>query len=108
MDTTYIVKIENKKNLRRVLFKFPELMNKEAISLIESEYKTLCDTMDDLYSTREKVRELEKKYKELKDKWDAKQALFDLEFAMEEKEVSVTKSNLVINGDTVYNCNARR
>lgn len=108
MNTTYTIKTQDRKQIKNVTFKFPELMNKSALSMIKAEYQALIDAQEELYATREKVRVLEKKVAKFEEEWKAKSNLFEIEFETIEKEVTVTKSNMVINGATVYDCNSRR
>ena len=108
METVHIVKVEDKTSIKSIKFRFPELMDTDALNLIKEEYYILKETENELHSARETVRLLEKKLSEMKEKWDAKKDLFEIEFESHEKEVKTSKSYMTINGDTVYNCNTRR
>lgn len=108
METIHIVKVEDKSRIKSIKFKFPELMDTDALSFIKDEYYALKETENELHSARDLVRSLEKKLAEMKKNWEAKEGLFDIEFDSCEKEVKTTKSYMTINGDTVYNCNTKR
>ena len=108
MEVIHKVKVEDKARIKNIKFKFPELMDTDALNLIKDEYYTLQETESELHSARETVRSLEKKLAEMEKKWDAKKDLFEIEFESHEKEVKTTKSYMTINGAVVYDCNKRR
>lgn len=108
METTYKVKVVDKKRIKDIHFKNPELMNIDAFRLVKNEYYALIKAQEELYEAREKVRELEKKFKAMEDAWNAKKDMFDIEYESYEKEVRTQKSYMTINGKTVYDCNSRR
>lgn len=104
----YKIRIEDKKKIKDITFKFPELMGEDARKLILGEYEALVNLQDRLYLARDEVRYLEKELENKMKEWDGKTDLFDIEFESTEKEVETSISNMVINGDTVYDCNKRR
>ena len=77
-------------------------------ALLEKEYEALVNLQDRLYLARDEVRYLEKELDNKLKAWNGKTDLFDIEFESTEKEVETCISNMVINGDTVYDCNKRR
>lgn len=105
METTHKVKVVDKRNIKSIRFKNPELMGKDAETMIKEEYCMLLSTQDELYEARRKVWDLEKQYAKLEQEWRAKQDMFDIEFESYEKEVKTQKSYLTINGDLVYSYN---
>lgn len=108
MDTIYKVKVVDRKVIKNVSFKFPELMSKQSEELIRNEYDDLIATQDALYQARDEVRRLEKELESKVKAWDAKKDFFEIKFESSEKDVVTHKSYMVINGDTVYDCNGKR
>lgn len=102
MEKIHKVKIVDYAKIKRVTFKHPELMGKEAEKMVKLEYKELLDVKEELYAAREEVRRLEKKYDTLEKNWNAKKDMFDIEFESTEKEVKTEKANLLLNGKLVY------
>ena len=108
METTHTIKVEDKTKIKHIHFKFPHLMHTNSEQEIKWEYETLCVKKAELYSARDRVRQLEKECDRREKEWNDKKALFDIEFESHEKEVTTTKSYMTINGKTVYDCNSRR
>ena len=108
MEITHKIKVEDKTRIKNIRFKFPHLMDSRSEQEIKWEYGALCAKENELHSARERVRQLEKEYDRRMKEWNAKKDLFDIEFESYEKEVTTTKSYMVINGKTVYDCNSRR
>jgi hypothetical protein len=102
METIHKVKVVDKRNIKGIRFKNPELMGKDAERMIKEEYCLLLSAQDELYEARRRVWDLEKQYKKLEQEWRAKQDMFDIEFESTEKEVKTEKSNMTINGALVY------
>ncbi len=105
METIHKVNIVDRTKIKRVTFKHPELMGKDAENMVKLEYRELLDVKEKLYAAREEVRRLEKLYGTLEAGWNAKKDMFDIEFESTEKEVKTQKSYLTINGDLVYSYN---
>ena len=108
MDTIHKVKIEDKTRIKDIKLKFPELMGEDSLDKIKEEYYSLLEAKGELQEARKVVRELEKKLLKKEREWNKKKDLFEIEFESTEKEVKTTKSYMVINGATVYDCNGRR
>ena len=102
MEKIHKVKVVDYAKIKRVTFKHPELMGKDAEKMVKSEYIELLDVKEKLYAAREEVRRLEKKYDTLEKSWNAKKDMFDIEFESTEKEVKTEKANLLLNGKLVY------
>lgn len=102
MEKIHKVKVVDYAKIKRVTFKHPELMGKDAEKMVKLEYRELLDVKEKLYAAREEVRRLEKKYDALEKKWNAKKDMFDIEFESTEKEVKTEKANLLLNGKLVY------
>ena len=105
MEKIHKVKVVDYAKIKRVTFKHPELMGKDAEKMVKSEYRELLDIKEKLYAAREDVRKLEKLYGTLEADWNAKKDMFDIEFESTEKEVKTQKSYLTVNGDLVYSYN---
>jgi hypothetical protein len=105
MEKIHKVKVVDYAKIKRITFKHPELMGKNAEKMVKLEYRELMDVKEKLYAAREEVRRLEKKYDSLQKAWDAKKEMFDIEFECTEKEVRTEKSNMTINGALVYSYN---
>lgn len=102
METIHKVEVVDRRKIKSIEFKHPELMGEDASSLVKKEYEELVSTQDALYAAREQVRQLEKKVAALEKSWNAKKDMFDIEFESTEKEVKTQKSFLGIGGDLVY------
>lgn len=102
MEKIHKVKVVDYAKIKRVTFKHPELMGKDAEKMVKSEYIELLDVKEKLYDAREEVRRLEKKYDTLEKNWNSKKDMFDIEFESTEKEVKTEKANLLLNGKLVY------
>ena len=108
METKHVISIKDEKRTKSINFKFPHLMNSESEQEVRTEYEALLEKKEELYQARDVVRTLEKELSLLEKQWQGKRDLFDIEFETIEKEVTTTKSYMVINGDTVYDCNTKR
>lgn len=102
MEKVHKVKVVDYAKIKRVTFKHPELMGKDAEKMVKLEYRELLDVKEKLYDAREEVRRLEKKFGTLEKNWNSKKDMFDIEFESTEKEVRTEKSNLLLNGKLVY------
>jgi hypothetical protein len=102
MEKIHKVKVVDYAKIKRVTFKHPELMGKDAEKMVKLEYRELLDVKEKLYAAREEVRRLEKKYDALEKNWSAKKDMFEIEFESNEKEVKTEKSNMLLNGKLVY------
>lgn len=102
MEKIHKVKVVDYAKIKRVTFKHPEIMGKDAEKMVKLEYRELLDVKERLYAAREEVRRLEKKYDTLEKNWNSKKDMFDIEFESTEKEVKTEKANLLLNGKLVY------
>ena len=105
MEKIHKVKVVDYAKIKRVTFKHPELMGKDAEKMVKLEYIELLNVKEKLYAAREEVRKLEKIYGTLEKNWNSKKEMFDIEFESTEKEIKTQKSYLTINGDLVYSYN---
>ena len=102
MEKIHKVRVVDYAKIKRVTFKHPELMGKDAEKMVKSEYIELLDVKEKLYAAREEVRRLEKLYGTLEKNWNSKKEMFDIEFESTEKEVKTEKSSILLNGKIVY------
>lgn len=102
METIHKVKVVDRTKIKKVTFKHPELMGKDAVKMVKLEYRSLMDAQEELYEAREKVRKLEKRLDAMQKAWNSKKEMFDIEFESTEKEVKTEKANLLLNGKLVY------
>ena len=102
MEKIHKINVVDYAKIKRVTFKHPELMGKDAEKMVKLEYRALLDVKEKLYAEREEFRRLEKKYDTLEKNWNAKKDMFDIEFESTEKEVKTEKSNMLHNGKLVY------
>ena len=102
MEKIHKINVVDYAKIKRVTFKHPELMGKDAEKMVKLEYRELLDVKEKLYAAREEVRRLEKKYDTLEKNWNSKKDMFDIEFESTEKEVKTEKANLLLNGKLVY------
>lgn len=102
METIHKIKVVDYAKIKRVTFKHPELMGKDAEKMVKLEYRALMDAQEELYEAREKVRKLEKRLDAMQKAWNSKKEMFDIEFESTEKEVKTEKSNMLLNGKLVY------
>jgi hypothetical protein len=49
METTHKVKVVDRRKIKSIEFKHPELMGEDASSLVKKEYEELVSTQDALY-----------------------------------------------------------
>ena len=94
MEKIHKVNVVDYAKIKRVTFKHPELMGKDAEKMVESEYRELLNVKDKLYAAREEVRNLENLYRTLEADWNSKKDMFDIEFESTEKEVKTIKTIL--------------
>ena len=102
MEKIHKIKVVDRTKIKRVTFKHPELMGKDAERMVKLEYRELLDVKEKLNAAREEVRRLEKKCDALEKNWNSKKTMFDIEFESTEKEVKTEKSNMLLNGKLVY------
>lgn len=93
-----IIKIHDKKVIKSIIFKYPELMKDNSEELIRKEYSDIIALEEELFKQREKVRELETLLDNKKTEFNTKSILFDLEFDSSEKEITLYKANVMIQG----------
>lgn len=102
-----IVQVEDRRKIKKVLFKHPYLFGQDAEQHVINMYKDILETDDQLTLARQLVRDLEKGLKEKKDKFTEIEAMCTMEFEQKEVEhADVVKSNMaVINPSDASNRN---
>lgn len=92
-----IVQVEDRRKIKKVLFKHPYLFGPDAEQHVINMYKDILETDDQLTSARQLVRDLEKELKEKKDKFTEIEAMCNMEFEQKEVEhVDIVKSNMAV------------
>lgn len=102
MEKKQIITSINDKVIKKVTFKYPELIASNAEELIRREYSDILDLKEELAITRDKVRTLEKELKAKEEEFRNKQEWFTLEFETKTKEYITRECGIVHNGDLVY------
>ena len=98
MSRIETIHIENRRKIKDIIIKFPELMEPNAKEKIAEEYYNILSKEDELYETRRKVWQLENEIKELKDEFNVKSNLFQIEFETDEKEIETSKCQVMVEG----------
>ena len=92
-----IVQVEDRRKIKKVLFKHPYLFCPDAEQHVINMYKDILEIDDQLTLARKLVRDLEKELKEKKDKFTEIEAMCTMEFEQKEVEhVDVVKSNMAV------------
>lgn len=92
------IHIENRRKIKDIILKFPELMEKNAKEQIANEYYNILSKEDALYETRDKVRKLEDEISHLRQEFNLKANLFDIEFETSTKEVESYRCGVMVEG----------
>lgn len=98
MSRVETVHIENRRKIKDIIIKFPELMESNAKDRIAEEYYNILSKEDELHETRQKVWQLEEEIKRLRNDFNLKSNLFEIEFETNEKEVETSKCQVMIEG----------
>lgn len=98
MSRVETVHIENRRKIKDIIIKFPELMESNAKNRIAEEYYNILSKEDELHETRQKVWQLEEEIKRLRNDFNLKSNLFEIEFETDEKEVETSKCQVMIEG----------
>lgn len=81
-----IVQVEDRRKIKKVLFKHPYLFGPDAEQHVINMYKDILETDDQLTLARQLVRDLEKELKEKKDKFNEMETMFTIEYEQKETE----------------------
>lgn len=81
-----LVNVEDKRKIKSVQFKYPQLFNENAAQEIELLYYDILATEDNLESARNLVRNIENELKIKKDNFHVLSNMFTLEFETKEVE----------------------
>lgn len=92
-----IVQVEDRRKIKKVLFKHPYLFGPDAEQHVINMYKDILETDDQLTSARQLVRDLEKELKQKRDKFNEMEAMFTIEYEQKETEhVDVVSTNMAV------------
>lgn len=98
MSRVETIHIENRRKIKDIILKFPELMESNAKEIIEKEYYTILSKEDELHALRHKAWILEEEIKSLRDEFNLKSNLFSIEFESDTKEVETSKCSVMVEG----------
>lgn len=98
MENTQKLVITDSSKIKRVHFKYQDLLNEDAENIIKQDYSNLMALKDKLQEYRTKVIELEKEVTRAEKEFREKTHSCTLEFETYEKEYKTTVSNLFIGG----------
>lgn len=98
MSKVETIHIENRRKIKNIIIKFPELMESSAKDKIAEEYYNILSKEDELHEIRHKVWLLEDEVKKLKEDFNLKSNLFDIEFETDKKEVETSKCQVMVEG----------
>lgn len=98
MSRVETIHIENRRKIKDIILKFPELMESNAKEIIEKEYYTILSKEDELHALRHKVWELEEEIKTLRNEFNLKSSLFEIEFETKEKTIETSKCGVMVEG----------
>lgn len=101
MSRVETIHVEDRRKIKDIILKFPELMEKNAKEQIANEYYNLLSKEDELHETRDKVRKLENEIDKLRQEFNLKSNLFDIEFETRGVEVVKGHCTTIISGDSV-------
>lgn len=92
------IKIEDKRTIKTITFKHPELMGPDAEVSIRDYYTNLLKKEDELHTYRDMVRKVEEDLKVLKEGWENMLSFIDVEFGIKESEYKTEKANFSVFG----------
>lgn len=98
MGNTQKLVITDSSKIKKVHFKYPDLLNEDAEIIIKNDYANLMSLKDKLHEYRTRVIELEKAVTNAEKAFREKTHSCTLEFETYEKEYKTTVSNLFIGG----------
>lgn len=98
MSRVETIHIENRKKIKDIIIKFPELMESNAKDKIAEEYYNILSKEEELHTLRHKVWNLEEEIKVLRAEFNLKSSLFEIEFDKEERTVETSKCGVMVEG----------
>lgn len=98
MEKREIINVENRGEIDKVNFIYPELMASGAELYIKEFYKEMILKEEELHSSREKCIHLETELKELQNKWGEMKRLFTYTHPTKEKVLNINKCTVAIQG----------
>lgn len=101
MSRIETIHIENRKKIKDIIMKFPELVEPNAKDKIAEEYYNILSKEEELHTLRRKVWDLEEEIRLLRAEFNLKSNLFDIEFETSNVEVVKGHCTTIISGDSV-------
>ena len=98
MSRVETIHIENRKKIKDIIIKFPELMEPNAKEKIAEEYYNILSKEEELHTLRHKVWNLEEEIRLLRAEFNLKSSLFEIEFDKEERTVETSKCGVMVEG----------
>lgn len=95
-----VLKIEDRTKISKITFKFPELMGNldKTEQLIREEHNKILELENTIQKARSELWSMEDKLKESKALFQKKSQLFEIEYAVKEKEYNTEKCSLMLKG----------
>lgn len=98
MEEKKIIKITDNTRIKKITFKYPNLMSPYAENIIKEDYQYILDIKEELSEKRANVRHLEEEVKRLEQEFREKTSTCDIEFETYTKEYSTNDISLLIKG----------
>lgn len=98
MERVQTLVITDTRKIKKVHFKFPDIMSSDAEEVIKKDYQNLIELKDKLQEYRTKVIETEKKVAEAEKAFREKSHGCTIEFETSEKEYVSRQSSILIKG----------
>ena len=98
MEKVQTLVITNTRKIKKVHFKFPDIMSSDAEEVIKKDYQNLIEHKDKLQECSAKVTETEKKVAEAEEAFREKSHGCTIEFETSEKEYVSRQSSILIKG----------
>lgn len=98
MENTQKLVLTDTRKIKRICFKYPDLIGPDTENRIKESYQKLLELKDLLHEYRTKVIELEKEVSKKDQEFREITATCTIEFATYEKEYRTVTSNLFIAG----------
>lgn len=98
MEKVEIINVENRKEIDKINFIYPELMSSDAEDFIKNFYKELQSKEEELHLYRERCNKLEGELKTLQSKWGEMRKLFTYTHPSKEKVLNINKCTVAIQG----------
>ena len=98
MSRVETIHIENRRKIKDIIPKFPELVESNAGEALKKEYYNILSKEDELQNLRRQVWKLEEEIKTIRQEFDLKSGLFEISFESDTKEVETSKCSVMVEG----------